>query len=240
MSSASSSSTSSGEDRKRKAAGADATDCDASCENIVDISAIPISNVPDCGPAIVRDVPADSMGNIEESGSIAEKNDVNRKKIDCNDDEVLAQNEGSEEEVESEGNTCATPKPAPTIIQIDFFEESSGTASLSVDFLSCRSTLYGAVEALFEYFLEDRLQEAIYSHIWIIKINKSKSFIGPFPESAFDDSQVRKLSSDQVSGLRTGGDWAKTARFLSIHFITLPAIVKLIMTSMLILTCDLL
>ena len=84
-------------------------------------------------------------------------------------------------------------KVPESIIQIDFFEESSQTASVSIQFLSSRSTLYGVVEALFEYYLDDRLQEAIYSHVWIIKMGRSSSYIGPFPESAFDGSQVRNI-----------------------------------------------
>jgi hypothetical protein len=95
-------------------------------------------------------------------------------------------------------------KPPPSIIQIDFFEENSDTSSASIQFLSSTSTLYGVVEALFEFFLEDRLQEAIYSHVWIIKTGRSSSYIGPFPESAFDGSQVLRnilCSSDSMSSL---------------------------------------
>lgn len=78
-----------------------------------------------------------------------------------------------------------------SVMQIDFFEDTSETASISIQFLTSRSSLYGVVEALFEFFLEDRLQEAIYSHVWIIKMGRSSSYIGPFPESAFDGSQVQ-------------------------------------------------
>ena len=94
---------------------------------------------------------------------------------------------------ESNAGVDETEKVPESIIQIDFFEESSQTASVSIQFLKSRSTLYGVVEALFEYYLDDRLQEAIYSHVWIIKMGRSSSYIGPFPESAFDGSQVRQL-----------------------------------------------
>jgi hypothetical protein len=89
------------------------------------------------------------------------------------------------------GSTDEGAKVDNSVIQIDFFEDTSETASISIQFLSSRSSLYGVVEALFEFFLEDRLQEAIYSHVWIIKMGRSSSYIGPFPESAFDGSQVR-------------------------------------------------
>jgi hypothetical protein len=89
------------------------------------------------------------------------------------------------------GSTDEGAKVDNSVIQIDFFEDTSETASISIQFLSSRSSLYGVVEALFDFFLEDRLQEAIYSHVWIIKMGRSSSYIGPFPESAFDGSQVR-------------------------------------------------
>lgn len=91
---------------------------------------------------------------------------------------------------EAAAESADSTKPPPSIIQIDFFEENSESSSASIQFLSSASTLYGVVEALFEFFLEDRLQEAIYSHVWIIKMGRSSSYIGPFPESAFDGSQV--------------------------------------------------
>jgi hypothetical protein len=106
------------------------------------------------------------------------------------DDAETAPSEGT-----ASGTTDEGAKADNSVIQIDFFEDTSETASISIQFLSSRSSLYGVVEALFEFFLEDRLQEAIYSHVWIIKMGRSSSYIGPFPESAFDGSQVRLHNS---------------------------------------------
>jgi hypothetical protein len=102
---------------------------------------------------------------------------------------IITDADGTEEAAAESADSTKAP---PSIIQIDFFEENSETSSASIQFLSSTSTLYGVVEALFEFFLEDRLQEAIYSHVWIIKMGRSSSYIGPFPESAFDGSQVRR------------------------------------------------
>ena len=104
------------------------------------------------------------------------------------DDAETAPSEGT-----ASGSTDEGVKADNSVMQIDFFEDTSETASISIQFLTSRSSLYGVVEALFEFFLEDRLQEAIYSHVWIIKMGRSSSYIGPFPESAFDGSQVHLL-----------------------------------------------
>ena len=189
MLTASSSSAGSVEDRKRKTSETDSLEDVSLSKKSGDASASSVSNVPDSVAIIASDIPADSVLNEVETGP--EGNIVDNGQENGSNHEVLTvSEEKDDEQVQLEDSTDGTPKIAPTIIQIDFFEESSGTASLSMDFLSSRSSLYGVVEALFEYFLEDRLHEAIYSHVWIIKINKSKSFIGPFPESAFDENQV--------------------------------------------------
>ena len=189
MLTASSSSAGSVEDRKRKASETDSAEDTFLSKKNGDASPKSASNVPDCVAIIASDIPADSTLNEEETGPKGNSVDDDTEK-DGNHESLALREEVGDQQVQPDDSTDGTPKITPTIIQIDFFEESSGTASLSVDFLSSRSSLYGVVEALFEYFLEDRLHEAIYSHVWIIKVNKSKSFIGPFPESAFDETQV--------------------------------------------------
>ena len=193
MLTASSSSAGSVEDRKRKASETDSAEDTFLSKKNGDASASSASNVPDSVAIIASDIPADSTLNEEETGPKGNSVDDDTEK-DGNHESLAVREEEGDQQVQPDDSTDGTPKITPTIIQIDFFEESSGTASLSVDFLSSRSSLYGVVEALFEYFLEDRLHEAIYSHVWIIKINKSKSFIGPFPESAFDGNQVCSVS----------------------------------------------
>lgn len=189
MLTASSSSAGSVEDRKRKASETDSAEDTFLSKKNGDASPKSASNVPDSVAIIASDIPADSTLNEEETGPKGNSVDDDTEK-DGNHESLALREEVGDQQVQPDDSTDGTPKITPTIIQIDFFEESSGTASLSVDFLSSRSSLYGVVEALFEYFLEDRLHEAIYSHVWIIKVNKSKSFIGPFPESAFDETQV--------------------------------------------------
>ena len=193
MLTASSSSAGSVEDRKRKASETDSAEDTFLSKKNGDASPKSASNVPDSVAIIASDIPADSTLNEEETGPKGNSVDDDTEK-DGNHESLAVREEEGDQQVQPDDSTDGTPKITPTIIQIDFFEESSGTASLSVDFLSSRSSLYGVVEALFEYFLEDRLHEAIYSHVWIIKINKSKSFIGPFPESAFDGNQVCSVS----------------------------------------------
>ena len=192
MSSASSSSDIGDEERKRKAheANLDVED-DSSRNEGASSSSTGLKILKNC-ESLAENAAVDSADSILETA----------QKDGCTSGETLSTDNGGivaghdvsdAGDVDDSGKEGAdgTSDTPPNIIQIDFFEESSHTSSLSVDFLSSRSSLYGIVETLFEYFLEDRLQEAIYSHVWIIKVNKSRSYVGPFPESTFAESQVR-------------------------------------------------
>ena len=186
MSSTSSSSNGGGEDRKRRAS---ETEFDGNDDTAPTSSATSASSshldahsevdiqAPDVPTNSTEDNVAISNSEIQDE-TTAESTPVNE----------VATNVVASEEIAAENTDSA--KPPPSIIQIDFFEDNSESSSASIQFLSSSSTLYGVVEALFEFFLEDRLQEAIYSHVWIIKMGRSSSYIGPFPESAFDGSQV--------------------------------------------------
>ena len=186
MSSTSSSSNGGGEGRKRRAS---ETEFDGDDEIVPTSSATSTSSshLDACSEEDLQ-TPEVPTNSTEDNVATLERDTQDETTAESTPVNLASQNGIVSEEIGTENTDSA--KPPPSIIQIDFFEENSESSSASVQFLSSSSTLYGVVEALFEFFLEDRLQEAIYSHVWIIKMGRSSSYIGPFPESAFDGSQV--------------------------------------------------
>lgn len=121
---------------------------------------------------------------------------LNGDDIDEDETPVLAHSDvplqsDSHDETSKESQATSSRPLSEIVYQIEFFNEHSKIPCLSLQFLSPRCTLYEVVESLFEYYLEEHLSQAIYSHLWCLFVDKKHEFVGPFPESVFSESQVQ-------------------------------------------------